>query len=199
MNQPPTHCPYCGTAVAPVDSPVASDAAETAAVYRCESCDDYVFYNPTPGGSVAVIDGDGVLLVEDFRSPGEWKLPSGRIELGETPREGVARELAEETGLSVDPAELVYFFDEAGEPADEQYMVGIDYAIHRGDTTGNVAAASDATDARFFTPDELAAPAHELKFTHVQRFGDSLEWLVAEAKSALAACRPPSTPPGRTY
>ncbi len=199
MNQPPTHCPYCGTAVEPVDSPMVSDAADTAMVYRCESCEDYVFYNPTPGGSVAVIDGDSVLLVEDFRSPGEWKLPSGRIELGETPREGVARELEEETGLAVDPADLVYFFDEAGEPADEQYMVGIDYAVHRADTTGTVEAASDATDARFFTPEELAASPHELKFTHVQRFGDSLAWVIEEAQSALADCRPPSTPPGRTY
>jgi ADP-ribose pyrophosphatase YjhB (NUDIX family) len=171
------------------------DAVETAMVHRCDSCDDYVFYNPTPGGSVAVVDGDGVLLVEDFRSPDEWKLPSGRIELGETPREGVARELAEETGLVVDPADLVYFFDEAGEPADEQYMVGIDYAVHRSDTTGTVEAGSDATDAQFFTPEELAASAHALKSTHVERFGGSLEWLVAEASSALAECRPPSTPP----
>ena len=199
MNQPPTHCPYCGTPVEPVDSPMIGDAVETAMVYRCESCDDYVFYNPTPGGSVAVVDGGSVLLVEDFRSPGEWKLPSGRIELGETPREGVARELEEETSLAVDPADLVYFFDEAGEPADEQYMVGIDFAVHRSGTTGTVAAASDATDAPFFTPAEFAASEYELKHTHVQRFGDSLEWLVAEATDALAECRPPSTPPGRTY
>ncbi|WP_435346735.1 NUDIX domain-containing protein [Haloarchaeobius sp. HRN-SO-5] len=194
MNQPPEYCPYCGTAVTPVDSPM-HDVVETSVVYRCDSCEDYVFYNPTPGGSAAVVDDDAVLLVEDFRSPGEWKLPSGRMELGETPREGVARELAEETGLTVDPGDLTYFFDEAGEPVEEQYMVGIDYAVHRDETTGTVEAASDATDARFFTPAEFEAADHVLKYTHVQRFGDSLEWLLGEATAALDSRTPPSTPP----
>lgn len=186
MNQPPDYCPYCGTALTPVDSSYTADVVETPMIYECASCDDYVFYNPTPGGSAIVIDGDSLLLVEDFRSPEEWKLPSGRVELGESPREGVARELEEETGLTVDPDDLVYVTDEAGEPAPEQYMVGIDYAVHRDDTEGDLQAASDATDARFFTPAEFEASEHDLKFTHVDRFGeDSLPWLLAEAQTAL--------------
>lgn len=186
MNQPPEHCPYCGTAVSPVDSPMTVDLVDTPMIYECDDCEDFVFYNPTPGGSAAVIDGDSILLVEDFRSPGEWKLPSGRMELGESPRQGVARELEEETGLSVDPDDLVYFYDEAGEPAPEQYMVGIDYAVHRSDTSGELEAASDATDARFFTPEAFAASDESLKFTHVDRFGeDSLPWLLDAAQDAL--------------
>jgi len=187
MNQPPEYCPYCGTAVSAVDSPMVG-AVETPMIYRCETCEDYVFYNPTPGGSAVVVDGDSLLLVEDFRSTGEWKLPSGRMELGESPREGVARELKEETGLSVDPADLTYFYDEAGEPVPEQYMVGIDYAVPRAKTTGTVEAASDATDARFFTPAEFEASEYTIKDTHVDRFGtDDLGWLLEEAKRALAA------------
>ncbi|WP_257299104.1 hypothetical protein [Haloarchaeobius sp. FL176] len=50
-------------------------------------------------------------------------------------------------------------------------------------------------DARFFTPEELAASEHELTDTHVQRSGGSLTWLVAEATVALASCRPPSSAP----
>ncbi len=185
MNQPPEYCPYCGTAVTAVDTPMAGKV-DTPMIYRCESCEDYVFYNPTPGGSAAVVDGESVLLVEDFRSPGEWKLPSGRMELGESPREGVARELEEETGLAVDPEDLTYFYDEAGEPVEEQYMVGIDYAVPRSETTGTVEAGSDATDARFFTPAEFAASEHSIKYTHVDRFGtDSLEWLLERAREAL--------------
>ena len=184
MNQPPEYCPYCGTPVVGVDSPMLGEV-ETPMVYRCDSCDDYVFYNPTPGGSAAVLDGDRLLLVEDFRSPGEWKLPSGRVELGESPREGVARELEEETGLAVDPEDLTYFYDEAGEPAPEQYMVGINYAVRRERTRGSLRAGSDATDAQFFTPEEFATSEHSLKHTHVDRFGDSLEWLVDEARAAL--------------
>jgi len=185
MNRPPSYCPYCASPVTPVGTPVVESVDETTA-YRCEECDDFVFYNPTPGGSAIVLDGDSVLLVEDFRTPGEWKLPSGRMELGESPREGVARELEEETGLAVDPHALVYVCDESGEPAPGQYMVGIDYAIRRADTTGTLAAGSDATDAQFFTPDEFEASEHVIKDTHVDRFGtDSVSWLVDEAKNAL--------------
>ncbi|MFC6961753.1 NUDIX domain-containing protein [Halocatena marina] len=134
------------------------------------------------------MDGESLLLVEDFRSPGEWKLPSGRMELGESPREGVARELCEEIGLSVDPADLTYFYDESGEPVENQYMVGIDYAVPRAKTTGTLEAGSDATDARFFTPDEFAASECSMKYTHVDRFGtDSLDWLLCKVRDALEA------------
>jgi len=183
VNHAPEFCPYCG---AVLDEHATPETSETTMVFRCESCDDYVFYNPTPGGSAAVVDGDSLLLVEDFRSPGEWKLPSGRMELGESPCEGVARELEEETGISVDPDDLTYFYDEAGEPVEDQYMVGIDYAVSRSRTTGSLEAGSDATDARFFTPTEFEESEHSIKETHIDRFStDSLEWLLAEAKEAL--------------
>lgn len=185
MNQPPSHCPYCGVPVEAVDSPMLATTVDTPMVYGCDDCGDFVFYNPTPGGSAAVLDGDRILLVEDFRDPGEWKLPSGRMELGESPREGVARELEEETGLSVDPDDLVYFHDEASEPVPEQYMVGINYAVERELTSGPLRAGSDATDARFFTPEAFEASPFELKHTHVDRFGPDLQWLIDEARSAL--------------
>ena len=130
MNQPPEYCPYCGAKIIEADPPTPS-VVEVSGAYCCESCDDYVYYNPTLGGSTAVVDDESLLLVEDFRSSGEWKLPAGRIELGESPREGVARELKEETGLFADPTELVYFYDSSGEPMEDQYIVNIDYAIPR--------------------------------------------------------------------
>lgn len=192
MNQPPEYCPYCGTAVTVVEEPFDDhstlETVGTPSVFRCESCDDYVFYNAVPGGSAVVIDGDSILLVEDFRSPGEWKLPSGRIELGERPSEGVARELEEETGLAVDPDELTYWTDDAVELREDQYMSNVDYAVPRSKTTGAVAAGSDATDARFFTPEEFAASDQAIKHTHVARFGDDdLAWIHEGARAALRA------------
>jgi len=187
MNRPPDYCPYCGSPVSPLED-AEFGVVDTPMAYRCADCEDIVYYNPTPGGSAVVVDDDRLLLVEDFRSPGEWKLPSGRMELGETPREGVARELEEETGLAVDPSDLVYVCDEAGEPAPEQHMVGIDYAVHRTDTSGAVEAGSDATDAAFFSVPEFEASDHALKHTHVDRFGeDSLPWLLSAARDALAS------------
>ena len=177
VNFPPDYCPYCGTELVVLERPT---------YHECESCERYVFYNPTPGGSVAVVDGDSLLLVEDFRAPGEWKLPSGAIEAGESPREGAARELEEETGLSVDPATLTYAHDSAGEPVEGRHMANVTFAADRSATTGTVEADSDATDARFFTPAEFADSAYSVTEVHVDRFGtDSLEWLLGKAQRAL--------------
>lgn len=176
-NVPPEHCHYCGAALDPVEPPT---------VHRCGDCEEYVFFNPTPGGSTAVVDGDRILLVEDFRYDGRWKLPAGRIEAGESAREGVARELREETGLVVDPGDLVFFYDSAGEPVPDQHMVNVDFAVRRADTTGTLQAGSDATDARFWTPAEFEASDQSLGDAHVDRFGsDSLAWLLEEATAAL--------------
>lgn len=161
VNFQPDHCPDCGSPVEAVDPPTVS---------RCETCEDYVFHNPCPGGGTVVVDGDSVLLIEDFRTPGGWKLPEGRVECGESPREGVARELEEETGLAVDTDEMVFLYDSAGEPVPEQYMVGIYYAARRSATTGTVEAGSDATDARFWTPEELAASDQRLREKHRDPF-----------------------------
>lgn len=146
VNYAPDFCPYCGTEIEVVDPPT---------VYRCDSCDDWVFHNAVLGGGTAVVDGDSILLVEDFRNPGAWTLPEGRPEIGEAPRAGVTRELEEEAGLTVDPADLVYLYDNAAEPVPDQHMMGMYFAVDRSDTTGPVESGSDAIDARFWTPDEL--------------------------------------------
>ena len=177
MNHPPEYCPYCGTALEEVRTPM---------IHRCESCDDYVFYNPTPGGSVAVVDGDSLLLVEDFRYDDRWKLPSGRVEVGETMREGAIRELEEETGLSTDPEAVTFCLDSVVESVEGPHLTNVTFAADRSETTGTVRAGSDATDARFFTPEEFEASSASFTDVHVQRFGsDNLDWLLAEAKRAI--------------
>lgn len=154
VNYPPEYCPYCGTALEVIEWPK---------YYRCESCDDWVFHNAVLGGGAVVVDGESLLLVEDFREPGTWKVPEGRPEIPESPRQGVARELEEETGLSVDPDALVYLYDDAKEVGEDMFMMGIYYAVERAKTTGSLDAGTDAIDARFWTPEEFAASDQTLK------------------------------------
>lgn len=154
VNFPPEYCPYCGAAL---------DLVEEPTVYRCDSCEDWVFHNAVLGGGVIVVDGDRLLLVEDFRGPGTWKIPEGVPEIPESPREGVARELEEETGLSVEPDDLVYLYDVGKHVGKDMFRMHIIYGIERAQTTGPLEAGSDATDARFWTPDEFAASEHTLR------------------------------------
>ncbi len=153
-NFPPEYCPYCGSEIELIDEPT---------VYRCETCDDYVFHNAVLGGGAVVVDGDELLLVEDFRGPGTWKIPEGVPEIPESPREGVARELEEETGLSVDPDDLIYLYDTAKEVGEDMFRMHIVYAVDRDRTAGTLEAGSDATDARFWTPAEFAASSETLR------------------------------------
>lgn len=179
VNYPPEYCPYCGTALEVIERPK---------YYRCESCDDWVFHNSVLGGGAVVVDGESLLLVEDFREPGTWKVPEGRPEIPESPREGVARELEEETGLSVDPDELVYLYDDAKEVGEDMFMMGIYYAVERARTTGSLDAGTDAIDARFWTPDEFAASDQTLKpmpNPEETRSWNDLEAVLDVAKRAL--------------
>ncbi len=65
------------------------------------------------GVAAVVVRGAYVLLIRRGREPmlGTWSLPGGVLEVGETTAEGVAREVWEETGLRVRPAEMIVTLD----------------------------------------------------------------------------------------
>lgn len=97
------------------------------------------------GVGALIIDGARILLVERGREPlkGYWSLPGGVLETGETLVEGTRREVLEETGLVVEPVEVVEIFerimrDEEGRA--EYHYVLIDYLCR---VTGGVPLAAD--------------------------------------------------------
>jgi 8-oxo-dGTP diphosphatase len=101
-----------------------------------------------------VHDAEGRLLViRRGRPPGEgrWSLPGGRVEPGESDAQAVVRELAEETGLRVEPGRLVGSAERPG-PGGVTYDIHDYAAIVTG---GELTAGDDAAEARWATPAEL--------------------------------------------
>jgi 8-oxo-dGTP diphosphatase len=137
---------------------------------------------PLVGVGGVVIEAGRALLIRRASEPlrGEWSIPGGMLELGETLQAGVARELLEETGLQVRVLELIEVFERIvyaknsdairdtgagvrlkdvrpGEilPGDRPrfHFVIADYLCER--ISGEHAAASDVTDLEFAGEDDL--------------------------------------------
>lgn len=111
---------------------------------------------PIMGIGAVVVDGGRVLLIQRGREPlkGKWSLPGGMLEVGESLHEGVVREVREETGLEVEPIELIELLDrivreeEASERGRIRYHYVIaDYLCRVID--GSLKAASDAEAVRW--------------------------------------------------
>lgn len=110
---------------------------------------------PTVAVAAVVFDADGrVLLVERGRPPGVglWTVPGGKLEAGESLADAVAREVREETGLSVEVGPLVEVVERRG---DDYHYVILDYLAF-APTDAAPRAGDDARAARFVAEDELA-------------------------------------------
>jgi ADP-ribose pyrophosphatase YjhB (NUDIX family) len=123
---------------------------------------------PMVGVGGVVIDDGRTLLIRRASPPlkGEWSIPGGLLEVGETLQQGVARELAEETGLQVRVIELIEVFERIfpappnadgtpGEATRPQYhFVILDYLCEiRG---GTLSAGSDALEFAWAREEDLA-------------------------------------------
>jgi 8-oxo-dGTP diphosphatase len=122
--------------------------------------------HPVPTVGVICLRDDHVLLIKRGTPPrlGQWSLPGGRIELGETHPVAALRELKEETGVDAELLGLVDVIDgvfparpsldgKGGEIT--RHYVLIDYAARW--TGGEPVAGDDAAEARFVSRDEAMA------------------------------------------
>lgn len=111
---------------------------------------------PLAGVGAVVVHQGRVLVARRGNPPmkGHWTLPGGALELGETLLEGVAREVREETGLEVEPVELVELLDRIHrvEGRIQFHYVIADYLCRV--TGGGLQAASDVDAVRWIERSE---------------------------------------------
>ena len=126
----------------------------------CPACGAIHYKNAKPTASALIVRDGRVLLarraVEPFKD--RWDIPGGFLEPWEDPLEGVKREVLEETGLRIEPTEIVgILVDTYDDPTLHTFNV---YYLAQV-VEGQPRAADDVAELRWFTPESLPDVAFE--------------------------------------
>lgn len=111
-----------------------------------------------PACGVLAVDDAGRILLQRRRDTGQWALPMGKMELGETPTRCAVRETQEETGVLVEPTGFLGVYSDPGHivaysngEVRQQYEV----MLLARPVSGSPAANDEASAAGWFAPGEL--------------------------------------------
>ncbi len=140
--QPKKYCPYCSESLT-------IRHLEGRERQFCPSCDKILYENPIPATCIVVTpSADQLLLVKRSIPPnlGDWCLPGGYIEMGESPKSGALRELKEETNLEGEIPQLLDAIKAHSPIYGSLVMVG----YHVRQYHGELIAGDDAEKAVFF-------------------------------------------------
>ena len=145
MTQAFKFCPQCASALAFITQ--AEDGGDKMRL-RCPACNYTHWNNPVPV-LAAVIEYDGqILLARNAAWPGKmYALITGFMEAGETPQDGIAREIAEETSLATESLDLIGVYD-------FQRMNQIIIAYHAV-CHGEVRLSPELVDYRLYAPQSV--------------------------------------------
>lgn len=147
------YCPVCGATLV-------RRHAEGRQRLVCSVCNEILYQNPLPAATALVLNARGELLlgkraVEPAR--GEWCLPGGFIEMGESMEEAAVRELAEETGLQGRVRSFVGCFYQTSRTYGGVIIFGYRVQI----TAGQACAADDMESVTYFPLDALPPVAFD--------------------------------------
>jgi ADP-ribose pyrophosphatase YjhB (NUDIX family) len=183
MNTPKRiYCPYCGQHLE------IRPEGEALRDY-CVHCEKFFYDNPLPVVSVIVSKDRNVLLVRRKHEPekGQWCLPSGFAESGESVEAAALRELTEETGIHgriIDLVDVVSGYSKT-------YGDLIFITFEAEQIGGTVTAGDDASEVRFFSFQEMPKLAFASNTKAVSAYLNSKQdyWAIIDSFSKSAGLR----------
>jgi NAD+ diphosphatase len=162
-----THCTACGATSAPHEE----------RHKKCPACGHIDWNNPVPAVGVAIIRGEQLLLAQRGAEPkkGQWDLVGGFIKPGESAQEALDREVTEETGMLLGPAELIDILpgDYGGRPSINMLYIG--------KAEGEPVAQDDVAALTWFDWDKLPEP---LAWPHEAEVLGRIVDLMSQAQNA---------------
>jgi len=161
---------------------------------ECAACGYIAYANPVPAVCALLVDGDGRILLTRRRwepYAGMWDLPGGFLGEEEHPLDGLRRELLEETGLEIEPAEwLGAFLVAYGDGPGTRTVLNLVWLARV--VGGTEEAADDVSELGWFARDELP-PMEEVAMA------EPLErWLQCGAARHAGRIRKGSDPQGQS-
>jgi ADP-ribose pyrophosphatase YjhB (NUDIX family) len=146
-----SHCSYCG------------HAYEAGASWprRCSACGRLSYLNPLPVAVALVPVDDGLLVVRRDVEPnrGALALPGGFIDLGESWQQAAVREVAEETGVRIDP-DQIRLLDAVSAPDGTLLVFGLAPATTAAALPASAPTAETTGWELITAPTALAFPLH---------------------------------------
>ncbi len=140
------YCPLCGSGLKSLEE-------EGRRRLFCPDCQWIHYENPLPSAAALVRNDEGeILLVRRGVKPGlgKWALPSGFIEVEETPEEACLRELNEETGLEGEIIRLVGVYSQKSMVYKKVLIIGFEVKAY-----GHLSPGSDSLDAKYYPLEEI--------------------------------------------
>tara|TARA_B110000014_G_C19961639_1_gene497726 strand:+ start:384 stop:887 length:504 start_codon:yes stop_codon:yes gene_type:complete len=120
--------------------------------YHCKKCNGIHYQNPKPTATLICPKNNKILFVQRAYNPGkgEWGLPGGFLELGESLNEGAKRELKEETNLNGKFIKLLGHCSHFNSIFGDILLLGIEMEV---ENWNNMKAGDDALSAKLFEID----------------------------------------------
>lgn len=147
-TEPYRFCPADGTKLG---EPRASGGVS------CPLCGRSWYRNSSPAVGAAIVEGDRVLVTVRGIEPekGRMDLPGGFVEVGEPPRDALAREAREELGVEVEVEERPMLLAVHTYGADGEYVLAIGFRARI--ISGEPSPADDVAEIRWVSEDEIDA------------------------------------------